>query len=63
MLLGCVPGNTVALLDFTRHFDTLAVNLFELMANVPAPLCIHPALELFPVSCNYIPVHIKLLLV
>src|SRR5438874_8162938 len=60
--LGFVPLDAVTLLNPADELGALALDQIEIVTGELAPLLLHPASHLFPVSFHAIPVHHCLLL-
>src|SRR5437763_16103719 len=59
--LGFVPLKTVALLDPADELGALALDQIEIVIGELAPLLLHLAFQLFPISFYAIPIHGSLL--
>src|SRR5262249_7391895 len=55
-----ILGETVAMLDHTFKLFALSVDLSQIVIGELAPLLFDPALSLFPISCDAVPVHVRL---
>src|SRR5581483_150985 len=58
LLLGLVLADAVGVLDLADELVTLAADDVEVAVGQLAPLLLHGALRLLPVSCDAIPIHL-----
>src|SRR5436190_74605 len=58
LLLGLVLADTVGILDLADQLVALAGDLVEVVVGELAPLLLHFALHLLPVSSDAVPVHV-----
>src|SRR5437762_13601825 len=58
LLLGLVLADAVRVLDLADQLVALAGDLVQVLVGKLAPLLLHFALRLLPVSCDAIPVHV-----
>src|SRR5690606_36808830 len=60
LALGLVLRDAIGLLDLPRQLDTPSGDDVGLIVGEIAPPCLDLALELLPVACDDVPVHIEL---